>query len=271
MEEWDFGSQGQEGLGVRVIQPLVGTVALVTGASSGIGEATAIALSGLGSALSLVARRTDRLEVLAERIRDQAGTAIPLGADVTDEQQARDAVERTVTELGRLDIVVNSAGVMLLGPVIGTPVEEWRRMVGVNLLGLMYSSRAALPHLLRAADGGPRGVADLVNISSVAGRVVRNGSGVYNATKHGVGAFSEALRQEVTGRHVRVSLVEPGAVETELAGHNRPEVLERMNQRFGGLELLQAEDIGDAVSYIVTRPRHVAVNELLVRPTEQEG
>jgi NADP-dependent 3-hydroxy acid dehydrogenase YdfG len=139
---------------------------------------------------------------------------------VTNRDDAFGAVERVMTELGRLDTVINNAGVMLLGPIEHAPVEEWERMVQVNLLGLLYSAKAALPHLLKAAESEPRGVADLVNISSVAGRVARLGSGVYNATKHAVGAFSESLRQEVTGRHVRVSLVEPGAVATELALHN---------------------------------------------------
>jgi NADP-dependent 3-hydroxy acid dehydrogenase YdfG len=166
---------------------------------------------------------------------------------------------------------VNNAGVMLLGPVVDAPVDEWRRMVELNLLGLLYCTHAALPPLLKAADGDPRGVADIVNVSSVAGRVARAGSGVYNATKFGVGAFSESLRQEVAGRHVRVSLVEPGATATELASHNRPEVLENMRARFGSIELLAAEDIAGAVSFIVTRPRRVAVNEVLVRPSEQEG
>lgn len=253
-----------------MVERLEGTVALVTGASSGIGEATALALANEGATVALAARRTDRLKSLAGQIRGLGRNVLTLRADVTDERQARDAVERTVVELGRLDTLVNSAGVMLLGPVVGAPVEEWRRMVEVNLLGLLYCSHAALPHLLRAAEESPRGVADLVNMSSLAGRVARSGSGVYNATKHGVGAFSEALRQEVTGRHVRVSLVEPGAVETELADHNRPEVLERIKERFAGVELLQAEDIADAITYIVTLPRHVAVNELLIRSTEQE-
>ena len=144
-------------------------------------------------------------------------------------------------------------------------------MVELNVLGLMYCASAALPHLLAAAQDGPRQVADMVNVSSVAGRVARAGSGAYNATKFGVGAFSESLRQEVTKRHVRVSLVEPGAVETELAGHNRPEVLEGLRTRFAGMERLQSQDIADAITYVVTRPRHVAINELLVRPTEQEG
>ena len=165
---------------------------------------------------------------------------------------------------------MNNAGVMLLGPVVGAPVEEWEQMVQINLLGLLYCSNAALPHLLRAADDSPRRVADMVNISSVAGRETRSGSGVYNATKHGVGAFSDALRKEITTRHVRVSLVEPGAVATELSSHNRPEIRATIQQRFGSLERLQAEDIADAIAYIVSRPRHVAINEILVRPTEQE-
>jgi NADP-dependent 3-hydroxy acid dehydrogenase YdfG len=250
---------------------LAGTVALVTGASSGIGEATALRLAGEGAAVAVLARRSDRLEALVERIGAHGGRALALTGDVTDEQQARDAVARTVAELGRLDILVNNAGVMLLGPIVDAPVEEWQRMVELNVLGLLYCAHAALPHLLEAADSAERRVADLIDISSVAGRVARAGSGVYNLTKHGVGAFSESLRQEVTARHVRVALVEPGAVSTELAGHNRPEILEQISQRFGSIDRLQAEDIADAIAYIVTRPRHVAINELLIRPTEQQG
>jgi len=160
---------------------------------------------------------------------------------------------------------------MLLGPVENAPLEEWERMLSVNLAGLIYCAHAALPHLLRAADDGPRRVADMINVSSVAGRVARSGSGVYNLTKFGVGAFSESLRQEVTERHVRVSLVEPGAVATELASHNRPEVLEVIGRRFANIERLQAEDIAAGILFIVTRPPHVAVNEMLIRPTEQQG
>jgi NADP-dependent 3-hydroxy acid dehydrogenase YdfG len=250
---------------------LAGTTALVTGASSGIGEATALALAGHGATVALVARRLDRLEDLAGRITASGGQVLVLAADVTAQPEAQAVVERTVAELGRLDVLVNNAGVMLLGPAEHAPVEEWQRMVEVNVLGLLYCAHAALPHLLQAAEDGPRRVADMVNVSSVAGRVARAGSGVYNATKAGVGAFSDALRQEVTKRHVRVSLVEPGAVETELAGHNRPEVLESIRGRFAGVERLRAEDVAEAVAWVVTRPRHVAVNEVLVRPTEQEG
>src|SRR6187431_118426 len=176
---------------------LDGTVALVTGASSGIGEATARALAAQGAKVALAARRKDRLDALAAEI---GGLAIE--ADVTDREQAIAAVERTASELGRLDTLINNAGVMLLGPIVDAPVEEWERMIALNLNGLLYVAHAALPHLLSTAQQGPRQVADLVNISSVAGRRVGAGGGVYHLTKHGVGAFSESLRQEVTARYV---------------------------------------------------------------------
>jgi NADP-dependent 3-hydroxy acid dehydrogenase YdfG len=248
---------------------LDGTVALVTGASSGIGEATAKRLAAEGAAVAVGARRLDRLEQLVAEIADAGGTAVAIESDVTDRAQAEDLVERTVRTLGRLDTVVNNAGVMLLGPALDAPVEEWEQMVDLNVKGLLYVAKAAMPHLVKFADEAPRLVTDMVNISSVAGRRARSGSAVYNATKFGVGAFSEALRQEVTERHVRVSLVEPGAVITELSSHNRPEVLEEIKGRFGAIERLEASDIADAIAYIVTRPRHVAINEILVRPTEQ--
>lgn len=250
--------------------PLEGTVALVTGASSGIGEATAEILAQHGAAVALVARRIDRLEDLAAKLKSEGASVLPIQADVANRDEAYEAVDRVAAEFGRLDTVINNAGVMLLGPIENAPVEEWERMVNVNLLGLLYCSKAALPHLLKAADGEPRGVADLVNVSSVAGRVPRLGSGVYNATKHAVGAFSESLRQEVTGRHVRISLVEPGAVTTELVSHNRPEIRDQMSQRFAGTQRMDAADIADVIGYIVSRPRHVAINEVLVRPTEQQ-
>lgn len=256
---------------------LDGTVALVTGASSGIGEATAEALAADGATVVVAARRGDRLKDLAGRIETAGGggggggKALVHEADVTDEEQVKAMIQRTIDELGRLDTLVNNAGVMLLGPVEGAPMEEWRRMVELNVLGLLYCTHAAMPHLLKAAEDGPRRVADVVNISSVAGRVARQGSGVYNATKFGVGAFSESLRQEFTERHVRVTIIEPGAVATELGSHNRPEVQESMAKRFGNVEMLQAVDIAETISFAVTRPRHVSLNEILVRPTEQQG
>ena len=248
---------------------LDGTVALVTGASSGIGEATARALAAHGAAVAIAARRVERLDALAGTIEGDGGRALPIELDATDQEQAIAAVDRTVAELGRLDIVINNAGVMLLGPVVDAPTEEWDRMVAINVNGLLYVAHAALPHLLEAAEDGPRGVADLVNISSVAGRRATTGSGVYNATKFAVNAFTEALRQEVTQRHVRVSVVEPGAVATELSSHNRPEIREAIGRNFGDVERLQAADVADAIGYIVTRAQHVAINELLIRPTEQ--
>jgi NADP-dependent 3-hydroxy acid dehydrogenase YdfG len=258
-------------IGGEVAEKLDGTVALVTGASSGIGEASARALASQGAAVALVARRKDRLEGLAQEIEREGGQALVIETDVTDREQAEAAVARTVDRLGRLDTVVNNAGVMLLGPILDAPIEEWERMVALNVSGLLYVAHAALPHLLSAAESGQRRVADLINISSVAGRIARLGSGVYNLTKHGVGAFSESARQEFTGRHVRVSLVEPGAVSTELGSHVRAEVREQMLKRFADVERLEAEDIADAIAYIVTRPRRVAVNEMLIRPTEQVG
>ena len=244
---------------------LAGQVVAITGASSGIGEATAIACARAGAAVALAARRVDRIEALAERISSEGGRAIAVQADVGEESQAEAFVERAHNELGRLDVLVNNAGVMLLGPIENAPTDEWRQMVGVNIFGVLYCTHAALP-LMRAQGSG-----HIVNISSVAGRVARAGSGVYNLTKFGIGAFSESLRQETVEIGVRVTLIEPGAVATELAGHNRPEVREQIAKRFGGMELLQAEDIAAAILYAISQPRHVAVNEVLIRPSEQVG
>ncbi len=248
---------------------LDGTVALVTGASSGIGAATAMALAAEGAKVVVAARRRDRLE----RVVEEAGDAdvLVIETDITEDGAPAGMVEDAVREYGRLDIVVNNAGVMLLGPVVGAPIEEWQRMVDLNLAALLATTHAAVPHLLAAAEREPRRVADLVNVSSVAGRVARAGSGVYNATKFGVGAFTESLRQEVTGRHVRVSAIEPGMVLTELGSHNRPEIIEGMRTRFANVQGLEAGDIAETILFTVTRPRRMAVNEVLVRPTEQEG
>ncbi|GAA0674499.1 SDR family NAD(P)-dependent oxidoreductase [Kitasatospora atroaurantiaca] len=248
---------------------LEGTVALVTGASSGIGHATALELAREGASVALVGRREDRLTDLAAEISSAGGQALVVPADITDAQAAAEAVSRAVEGLGRLDILVNNAGLMLLGPAPDADLNDWRRMMDINLMGLMYTTHAAVPHLLKAATQDPRQVADIVNIGSVAGRSAFAMSAVYCATKFGVGAFTESLRQELARQHVRVSVVEPGSVDTELRTHNPDVVQQLIASSLGDIERLQSQDIADALGYIVTRPRHVAVNELLVRPTEQ--
>ncbi|MBJ7354422.1 MAG: SDR family NAD(P)-dependent oxidoreductase [Thermoleophilaceae bacterium] len=248
---------------------LDGTVALITGASSGIGEATAIMLAEQGAAVAVAARRKDRLDELVKRIEDAGGKALAIEADMSDRAQAEATVERTVEALGRLDTLFNNAGVMLLGSAKHADVDDWERMVDINIKGLLYAAHAALPHLTAAAADSPRGVADLINTSSVAGRLARPGSAVYNLTKFGVTAFTDALRQEVNEKHVRVSAVEPGLVATELATHMNDRAQDALKERLGHVEPLQSKDIAEIVSFIITRPKHVAINELLVRPTEQ--
>jgi NADP-dependent 3-hydroxy acid dehydrogenase YdfG len=249
---------------------LAGTVALVTGASSGIGAATARRLAEHGASVALAARRGDRLEALAAEIDGSGGRALVLETDITNRAQAEAAVQRTIDGFGRLDTLVNNAGLMLLGPVVGADPEEWDRMIAVNVQGLLYTTRAALPHLLQAAEEGPRGVADIVNVSSIAGRVAWDGFGVYNLTKFGVNGFTESLRQEITRRHVRVGVIEPGGVATELGSHNKPEVRNDIIDPFyEQTEVLGPDDIADGVAFMVTRPRHAAVAELWIMPTDQ--
>ena len=248
---------------------LENTVAMVTGSSSGIGAATARRLAAEGAAVALVARRRDRRDELAAAIRADGGTALAVPADVTSQPQAATAVEQAVAGLGRLDILVNNAGVMLLGPALDAPIGEWDQMVALNVQGTLYITHAALPHLVRAAAEPPRRVADLVTISSTGGRVARPGSGVYNLTKFGAAGFSEALRPEMLSRRVRVSLVEPGTVDTELITHVREDIRQAAQSQTASIEPLRPDDIADTVAYIVTRDRRVAVNEILVRAAEQ--
>lgn len=244
---------------------LEGKVVLITGASSGIGESTALALAAQGAQVAIAARREERLTDLACRISDSGGRALPIVADVTDEAQAREMVRRAHSELGRLDILVNNAGVMYLGPVDGADTEEWRRMLSINVLGLLYATHAALPIMKQQGEG------HIVNISSVAGRIARAGSAVYNLTKWGVGAFSEALRQEVHKEKIRVTVIEPGAVATELLEHiTHPEAKRRQLEFAQGMTQLESEDIAAAIVYAVTQPPRVNVNEILIRPTEQD-
>ncbi|MDF3287976.1 SDR family oxidoreductase [Streptomyces silvisoli] len=248
-------------------RPLSGCSALITGASSGIGAATAMALARQGAAVALAARRAERLAELAAAITDQGGASVPVIADLRDPAQARQAVEATVERLGRLDVLVNNAGYAAMGTLEEGEPEDWDRMIDLNFRAVLHTSRAALPHLSRAAQDGPRGVADLVSVSSVAGRLARPGNSVYSATKHAVVALSESLRQELAGRGVRVGLVEPGLTRTEMTAEGAAASVAR------GLpesRWLEAEDIARAIAFVVTQPPHAAVSEIMVRPTAQE-
>ncbi|MEU7056905.1 SDR family oxidoreductase [Streptomyces sp. NPDC046197] len=242
---------------------LQGKVAFVTGASSGIGEATARTLAAEGAAVAIAARRVDRLRALGDELRAAGSTVHELELDVTDERAVHDAVRSTVEALGRLDILVNNAGLMLLGPVEGADTTDWTRMINTNVLGLMYMTHAALPHLLRNQG-------TVVQISSIAGRVAGRGAAGYNASKFAVNGFSEALRQEVTERGMRVVVIEPGTVETELRSHiTHAASKAAIEERVAKIRQLQSGDIAEAVRYAVTAPSHVTVNEIFIRPTDQ--
>ena len=249
---------------------LDGTVAVVTGASSGIGNATARALAAEGAHVALFARRRDKLEDLAKEIGDgdAGGGSSVHEVDVSDADAVRQAIDAVVSEHGRLDVLVNNAGYGSMDPAMEADLSEWQKMVDINVSGVLATTHAAVGHLTEAATG-PRGIADVVTVSSVAGRTVTGpGSNVYAATKHAVNAFSEALRQEFASKHVRIGLVEPGLVDTELTNTGRPNNPDASTA--SELGVMEADDIADAVVYMVTRPRRAAVNEMLIRPTEQE-
>lgn len=239
-------------------------VVFVTGASSGIGEATAITLAENGARVALFARRKDRLEALEKKIKAKNGESIAIAGDITSESDITKAVDEIMKKWGQLDVLVNNAGVMLLGPIAGADTTEWKKMVDVNLMGLMYATHKVLPIMNEQKSG------HIVNISSVAGRVARTGAGVYNATKFAVGAFSESLRQEVSGNNIRVTIIEPGAVLTELTDHiTHKETKEKLVTWVKGMEALTSEDIADSILYAVSQHPRVNVNEILIRPTQQ--
>ncbi|WP_370486235.1 SDR family oxidoreductase [Mycobacterium sp. pUA109] len=240
------------------------TIALVTGASSGIGWAVARALASEGATVAVLARRRDRLDELVRTIEEDGGQAQALEADVTDADAVAEAVTAVGNQFGRIDVLVNNAGFIANAPALGANLADWHRTIDVNVTGVLNTTHAALSYVVDAADG-PRGVADIVTVSSVAGRRVPTPeSNVYAASKHAVGAFAEALRQELTGKRVRVGLIEPGVVRTEMTtggGKGAPDATT-------GAPLHPA-DIAAAVVFMVTQPAHAAVNEILVRPTEQ--
>ncbi|WP_445633455.1 Oxidoreductase [Nostoc sp. DSM 114161] len=241
-------------------------VAIVTGASSGIGEATAIALAAEGAKVVLAARRGELLQALAERIKASGGHALPVVTDITDETQVNNLASKANAEFGRIDIVVNNAGIALLGTIETGNPADWRRSFDINVLGVLYVTHAALPILKQQQSG------HIVNISSVAGRTARAGVGVYNATKWGVNALSEALRQEVYKDNIRVTIIEPGLVDTGIDDHiTDPVSKQRIQERRKSITPLQSEDVAAAIVYAVTQPPRVNVNEILIRPIGQEN
>jgi len=240
-------------------------VALITGASSGIGAAIARDLGACGYHLALAARRRDALESVASAIRTSGGAAVPLVCDVTKPTQIATCVARTMQEFGRIDVLVNNAGVFHNGPIGGADVDEWRAMIDVNLVGLMLMTHAVLPHMQAAGSG------HIVNLSSVAGRIITVGNGVYNVTKWGVNVFSEALRKEVYVDNIKVTIVCPGVVNTELLEKiANPEARANFRAFAATLEPLTADDVARAVGYALAQPAHVSVNEIVLRPAQQE-
>jgi NADP-dependent 3-hydroxy acid dehydrogenase YdfG len=245
-------------------QELAGKVVAITGASSGIGEATALKVAAAGGAVALAARRTARIDELAAKIVEGGGQAIAVTTDVGEEEQAKAFIDATIEQLGGLDVLVNNAGVMLLGPIQDGSTDDWRRMIHANLYGVLYATHAAVPHLAQQRSG------HVVTVSSIAGVRASAGSGVYNATKFGVNAFSESLRQELAPHDVRVTTINPGAVETELRTHLSDEAQAAQRERFADMDILQAEDIANVIVYAITQPAYVSLNDILVRPTRQE-
>lgn len=246
-------------------KPLSGRVALVTGASSGIGEATAKALAEAGAHVAITARRGERLTLLAEDIKKAGGRVLKIAADLLVEEENRRIVTETEARFGRLDILVNNAGVMLLSPIDGADAVDWRRMLDLNVMAPMVSSQAALT-IMRA-----RGSGHIVNIASTAGRIANPNVSGYSASKFGIVAFSESLRREVYKDNIRVTVIEPGVVATELRDHIPHAATKHAIEAWAeSMRQLQPEDVANAVLYAVSQPDHVNVNEILMRPTDQE-
>jgi NADP-dependent 3-hydroxy acid dehydrogenase YdfG len=245
--------------------PLSNRIALVTGASSGFGEATALALSAAGAKVALAARRRERLDALAARIRDSGGEALVIVADLSKEAEAQRAVRETEAHFGQLDILINNAGVMYLEPIVEADLSRWRHMFELNMLGLIAATQAALPGMSARRDG------HIVNVSSTAGRMANAGAAGYAATKFGVVGFSEALRKEVFKDRIRVTVIEPGVAATELREHiGHAATQQAINTWAESMRQLQPEDIANTIVFCVSQPAHVNINEVLMRPTDQE-
>ena len=243
---------------------LQGKVAIVTGASSGIGEATALMLAKEGAKVTIAARRAERLTELQKKIEDAGGEALPIVTDVTHRTAVNYLADQTKEKFGRIDILINNAGIMPLSLMKNLHIDEWEKMVDVNVKGVLYAIGAVLPVMREQKSG------HIINISSVAGRKVMPGGAVYCATKFAVAALSEGLRMELSpSDNIRVTSIEPGAVETELTNTITDEEVKENMKWLEKLTPLQAEDIAEAIRHTLTQPKHVSINEVLIRPTEQ--
>jgi NADP-dependent 3-hydroxy acid dehydrogenase YdfG len=245
-----------------VAKNLDGKVALVTGGGTGIGEAAALALAAAGVQVAITGRRKERLDAVVAAIAAAGGTAVAIQSDASQEADAFGAVEQTVAAFGRLDIVINSAGVNEAGGIQSLSLEGWRKVIDINLWGTIYTCKAAVPHL-KAAGGG-----DIINISSTAGRRAAGLFASYATSKHGVNGFTESIRQELGNDNIRVSVVEPGATETEIASSvSDPQWAEMMKAHVSKEGAMKASDIADAIIFIVSLPRRANVSQILIRPT----
>jgi len=243
---------------------LTGQVAVVTGATSGIGAATARSLAAAGAKVVVSGRREDRLATLAAELEADGREVRAVVADLGTNEGAQAVVDAAITAFGRLDVLVNNAGVMFLSPIDDADPADWDAMIRVNLLGVMYASRAALPHMRQQKSG------HIVNVSSVSGRFAGPTQGGYNASKWGVNGFSEALRREVHQDGIKVTLIEPGIVATELTDHIPHEATKtRYEGIVGQMEPLQSEDVAASIRFVVSQPRRVSINEVLIRPLDQ--
>jgi len=243
-------------------KPLSGKVALVTGASSGIGEATAYELARAGATVALAARRADRLAGLVERIEAIGGKALALAGDMTVEAEAIKAVEDTVAQLGRIDILINSAGIMQAGGIEGIDLDEYRRVFDINVFATVYCSAAAVPHMLK------QGVGDIINITSLAGRKGGPETNAYSASKHAANSLTDAMRQELGNRNIRVAILMPGATSTEVGDSiSNPNWRKAIQAHVSKEGAVQPSEIGETIVFMLAMPRHVNISEISVRPT----
>ena len=248
---------------------LDGSKVLITGATSGIGLETAKLLAASGCVVAITGRRQERLDELEKEIKDYGGRVFSFCGDLVDPVTVRNLVAGAADQLDGIDICINNAGLLLTGPFKDAPSEEFDRMLDINLRGFIHVAHAVTPHLIKAAQINKNKISDLVNVSSAAGRRAVKNSAVYNATKWGTIGFSDTLRMELAGDSVRVGLIEPGSVNTEIQNQIRPEIRAIPRPEFSGYDKLESIDIAEAILFMVTRERRAAVSEMLVRPSAQ--